>query len=171
MAVGTATQRSTDSLLRAAVVLGIGLGGFFDGILFHQVLQWHHMVSTPSPPETLQSLELNTLLDGVFHAATWLITVAGVWLLLRANNARQAEGSGRVLAGGFVAGWGAFNVVEGLIDHYALGIHHVRPGPDEALYDLAFLLWGAAFVAIGWRLGRSADTVAGAGPDQAARRT
>jgi hypothetical protein len=29
----------------AGVFLGLGLGGFFDGIVLHQVLQWHHMVS------------------------------------------------------------------------------------------------------------------------------
>jgi hypothetical protein len=25
--------------------LGLGLGGFVDGIVLHQVLQWHHLVS------------------------------------------------------------------------------------------------------------------------------
>jgi len=27
----------------AGILLGPGLGGFFDGILLHQVLQWHRM--------------------------------------------------------------------------------------------------------------------------------
>jgi uncharacterized membrane protein len=27
------------------LLLGIGLGGFFDGIVLHQILQWHHMLS------------------------------------------------------------------------------------------------------------------------------
>jgi uncharacterized membrane protein len=43
-----------------------------------------------------------------------------------------------------------------VVDHYLLGIHHVRPGPDAALYDAAFLAWGAVFVGIGWWLLRSA---------------
>src|SRR4051794_24494708 len=150
----TATA-STRRLLRAALVLGIGLGGFFDGIAFHQLLQWHHMLSSRVPPDTVPNLELNTLLDGAFHASTWVITVVGVWLLLRANGAQHVENAGRVLIGGIVAGWGAFNVVEGLIDHYLLGLHHVRSGPDEALYDAAFLIWGAIFVAVGWWLVRA----------------
>ena len=25
----------------------LGLGGFFDGVVFHQLLQWHHMLSGP----------------------------------------------------------------------------------------------------------------------------
>lgn len=35
------------------VLLGVGLGGFVDGILLHQILQWHHMVSNVVPPTTL----------------------------------------------------------------------------------------------------------------------
>lgn len=51
-------------------------------------------------------------------------------------------------------GWGLFNVLEGIVDHHLLQIHHVRPGPDQALYDLGFLVWGAAMLLIGWVLMR-----------------
>ncbi len=27
------------------LLLGIGLGGFVDGIVLHQILQWHHMLT------------------------------------------------------------------------------------------------------------------------------
>ena len=38
---------------RPAIVLGIGLGGFLDGIVLHQILQWHHMLtSTGDYPAT-----------------------------------------------------------------------------------------------------------------------
>lgn len=37
----------------AAIVLGIGLGGFVDGIVLHQILQWHEMLSNKIPPDTL----------------------------------------------------------------------------------------------------------------------
>jgi uncharacterized membrane protein len=154
MTVSQPPPRPPGPLLRAAVVLGVGLGGFFDGIVFHQLLQWHHLLSARVPPDTVPNLQLNTLLDGAFHAATWVITVFGVWLLVRARSGSSIDGGGRVLVGGLLAGWGGFNLVEGLVDHYLLGIHHVRPGPDEALYDLAFLVWGAAFVALGWWLVR-----------------
>ena len=30
----------------AGGLFGLGLGGFFDDIVMHQVLQWHHMLST-----------------------------------------------------------------------------------------------------------------------------
>jgi uncharacterized membrane protein len=151
-------RRETDRrrLVAAAVLLGLGLGGFFDGIVLHQILQWHHMVSTPTPPDTLANLELNTLGDGIFHAATWILTVAGVFVLMSSNGARNEVGGLQTLIGGALVGWGLFNVVEGLIDHHLLGLHHVRPGPDELLYDVAFLGWGAAMLAIGAAAIRSA---------------
>jgi uncharacterized membrane protein len=142
-------------LLRAAVVLGIGFGGLFDGIVFHQILQWHHMLSTPVAPDTVDALRLNTLADGIFHAAAWLVSLAGVWLLVRARDAlRGTPRAGRILLGGTIAGWGGFNLVEGVVNHLVLQVHHVRPGPDEALYDVAFLVWGAVFAVVGWRMAR-----------------
>jgi uncharacterized membrane protein len=155
-ASGAAGPSRRRRLVVASIVLGVGLGGFFDGIVFHQLLQWHHMVSTPTPPDTVANLELNTFFDGLFHATTWLITLAGIWMLLFTDGERHRPGGSRVLGGGLLAGWGGFNLVEGVIDHYVLKIHHVRAGPDEGLYDLAFLLWGAVFLIAGWSLIRSA---------------
>jgi uncharacterized membrane protein len=128
----------------------------FDGIVLHQILQWHHMVSSPTPPTTLENLELNTLGDGIFHAVAWVVTVAGVFGLMASNGARHATGGTRTLIGGLLAGWGLFNVVEGAIDHHVLGLHHVRPGPDELLYDVAFLVWGGALLIVGGWLVRGA---------------
>jgi uncharacterized membrane protein len=136
-------------LIVAAVLLGLGLGGFFDGIVLHQILQWHHMVSTPTPPDTLANLQLNTLGDGMFHAATWIVTVAGVFVLMSSNGARHEEGGMLTFIGGALLGWGLFNVVEGLVDHHVLNLHHVRPGPDEFAYDVAFLAWGVIMLAAG----------------------
>lgn len=34
----------------AAVLMDVGLGGFVDGILLHQIFQWHNMVSNWYPP-------------------------------------------------------------------------------------------------------------------------
>jgi uncharacterized membrane protein len=143
-------------LIFAAVLLGVGLGGLFDGIVLHQILQWHHMVSSATPPTTLQDLELNTVADGLFHAGSWLLTVAGVFVLAAANGTTPRRGRGRTLLGGALVGWGLFNTVEGLIDHHLLGLHHVRPGPDALVYDVAFLLWGLAMLLTGAWLLRSA---------------
>jgi uncharacterized membrane protein len=46
---------------RAGLLLGVGLGGLFDGVVLHQILQWHHMLSSWYPANTLENLRLNTL--------------------------------------------------------------------------------------------------------------
>lgn len=141
--------RSRRRLVIAAILLGIGLGGFFDGIVLHQILQWHHVLSTPTPPNTLDNLRVNTLADGIFHAATWVVTVAGMFVLISTNGARHEDGGTRALIGGMLTGWGLFNTVEGVVDHHILNLHHVRPGPDELLYDLGFLTWGVIMLVVG----------------------
>ena len=131
------------------MLLGLGLGGFFDGVVLHQILQWHHLVSSAYHPDTVQNLKINTLADGVFHAATYVFTVAGLFLLWSGTRGQHAPLCTSVLIGGLLLGWGLFNVVEGLINHQLLGIHHVRPGPQQLAYDVGFLVWGAVMLAVG----------------------
>ena len=141
-------------LITAGVFLGIGLGGFFDGIVLHQILQWHHLVSETHPVNTLDNFELNTLLDGIFHAFTYICTAIGVYLLWRVQR-QNGRLSGWVLIGAMLMGWGGFNLVEGIVDHHLLQIHHVRPGDNELLWDIGFLIWGALMLIGGWWLVRS----------------
>jgi uncharacterized membrane protein len=117
--------------------------------VLHQILQWHHMLSAHTPPDSVPNLELNTLADGLFHASTWIVTSVGLFLLWAAIRGGGAPLGWSRLVGGLLAGWGGFNVVEGLIDHHLLGVHHVRPGRDELLYDIGFLVWGAAMLVAG----------------------
>jgi uncharacterized membrane protein len=140
----------------AGLLLGIGLGGFVDGIVLHQILQWHHMLTSEGccSATNLAGLEDNTLADGLFHAATWICVAAGLYLLWRETAPGKAW-SGRQMVGLLLVGWGAFNLVEGLIDHHLLGVHHVRSGDSETLYDLAFLGFGALLVGAGLALRRS----------------
>ena len=149
---------SRSPLLAAGILLGVGLGGFVDGIVLHQILQWHHLVSEPYPPDTLENLRLNTLLDGVYHAFTWVMTTVGLALLWRASKNAGTAWSARLLVGSLAIGWGLFNLVEGVIDHHLLGIHHVRAGPDQLSWDLAFLAFGAVLVVGGWALARSSQS-------------
>ena len=78
----------------ASLLYGIGLGGFIDGIVLHQILQWHHMLTSEGshPATTVAGLEANTLADGLFHAAAWLAVLGGVWALWRATMPRLARG-------------------------------------------------------------------------------
>ena len=139
----------------AGLLFGLGLGGFFDGIVLHQILQWHHMLTNTGdhPAGTVAGLEDNTFADGLFHAATWICLLVGILLLRRAWAAGERGPSARVLAGTMLAGWGLFNLVEGLVDHHLLGIHHVNetaPRGHWIYWDLAFLAWGAGMLVGGW---------------------
>ena len=147
-------------LIAAGLLLGAGLGGFVDGILFHQLLQWHNMLSAryplagPADAATVhRNAEVNMFWDGAFHAGCWLLTLLGVAQLFRANRP-GVPWSARVLLGGMLAGWGLFNVVEGVIDHHVLHVHHVRESHGESGWDAGFLAAGVVLLAAGWRLAR-----------------
>jgi len=154
------------SLRRPGLVLGIGLGGFVDGILLHQLLQWHHMLTSTDtdnigvpyyPADTVHGLKMNTVWDGVFHTFTWVMVLVGLAMLYsRVQHSRGRVWASRALWGWVLAGWGVFNLVEGVIDHHILGIHHVRGGPNELAWDLGFLALGALLVVVGYLVQRGA---------------
>jgi uncharacterized membrane protein len=138
------------------LLLGVGLGGFVDGIVMHQVLQWHHLLSDHGdfPAGTLEGLEGNVVADGLFHAATWVFLLAGSLVTVRAWQRRELAPPWRAHAGWLLVGWGVFNLVEGVVDHHLLGIHHVRDDLGGPLaWDVGFLVFGALLVAVGLALG------------------
>ena len=139
-----------------AVMLGVGLGGLFDGIVLHQILQWHHMLTSEGdfPATTVRGLEVNTLWDGLFHATTYVFIAVGLFLLWHRARAGGVKRSWKGLLGWILVGWGLFNLVEGVIDHHILQIHHVRSGPNELAWDLAFLALGAVLLVGGRALAR-----------------
>jgi uncharacterized membrane protein len=143
------------------VLLGMGLGGFVDGIVFHQILQWHHMLTSEGsyPPTTVAGLETNTLADGLFHAATWVAVAVGIYILWRRTTDWPWAINGRAFVGWLLIGWGLFNLVEGVVDHHILAIHHVREGHNQTAWDLAFLAFGALLVIGGSLLARSRGRV------------
>lgn len=143
----------------AGILLGLGLGGFFDGIVLHQLLQWHHMVSSAGyPPDSVRNLRINTFFDGLFHAGTYVFVVLGLFMLWRTAHRSHLWWSGKLLLGTILMGFGLFNVVEGIVNHHLLGLHHVNetvPASQWIYWDIGFLVWGAAMLAGGWALFRS----------------
>jgi len=150
-------QRNHSGLLVAAGIL-IGaclLAGFVDGILLHEILQWHHMVTSVRPATNLSNLEANTLADGLFHLGTWTLTVIGGVLLWRAGGRDDVPWSPKIFGGSLLLGAGLFNFIEGIVDHQILGIHHVKPGLNQLAWDIGFLIFGAGLALVGWILLRS----------------
>jgi uncharacterized membrane protein len=143
----------------AGLVLGIGMGGFIDGIVLHQILQLHHMLSARRQPTNLVNAQVNMVWDGLFHLLTWSTTMIGIVLLFRAARRRDVAWSARTLAGAMLAGWGLFNFVEGLIDHHILHVHHVVERLGVSAYDYAFLAAGVVFMVVGALVVRGDRTV------------
>ncbi|TCZ59855.1 DUF2243 domain-containing protein [Roseicella aquatilis] len=127
----------------AAGLLGFAMGGFLDGILLHQILQWHHLLSGWIPGGTVGLDRLHVWWDGLFHAAHYLILALGLALLW----ARP----GVVPAGWFAIGFGAWHVLDAVVIHWALGLHRIRQdSPQPLLWDLLFFALGLAISALGW---------------------
>lgn len=140
----------------AGILLGLGLGGFFDGIVFHQILQWHHMLTCAGfPVDSLRNLEINTMADGFFHASTYLFVVLGLVVLSRSGRLRCLRWTPLLVIGSILTGFGLFNLVEGTVDHHLLDLHHVNetvPVDQWIWWDLGFLVWGALMLVAGWQM-------------------
>ena len=151
--------RQRPGIALPGIVLGVGLGGMLDGIVLHQILQWHHMLTSTGhhSADTVAGLQVNTLWDGLFHVFTWVTVVVGLALLyVRLAAPRRAQWAPRVLVGWLLAGWGLFNLVEGIVLHAILGLHHVRTGGNEILWDMGYLASGLLLLGAGWLVARSA---------------
>ena len=58
-----------------------------------------------------------------------------------------------MLVGSMLIGFGAFNLVDGLVDHQILGIHHVNETVRRTqwlYWDIGFLIWGAVMLIAGY---------------------
>lgn len=132
------------------LLFGVGTGALADGILLHQVLQWHHLVSSKTTDGTLAGLEDNLLADGIFHIVFLVVLLAGAALIVGRRLERRA------FLGLLLVGWGLLNVVDQLLFHLALGAHHIREDADNyALYDWGFFAIGLALIATGALIYRS----------------
>lgn len=157
-AAAPTSQPSSRRFMLAAGVVGFAFGGFFDGIMLHQVLQWHHLFSLV-PGETWRDMRNQILMDGLFHVAHYLIALAGLWLLWRNWPAADGPGLGRRLLGAALLGFGAWQFVDIVGFHWIAGIHRIRVGVDNPLaYDLGWLaLFGVTALTAGlflWRGGQ-----------------
>lgn len=148
-------ERTSRPVAVSGTVLGIGLGGFVDGILLHQIWQVHAMLSARVPLTSMANMQTNMRADGLFHAAVWAATLLGVVMLFNAAKRADTCFSDRVFYGSLLAGWGIFNVVEGLIDHHILEVHHVVQRLGPSWWDWLFLGASALLIGIGVLIARS----------------
>jgi uncharacterized membrane protein len=151
-----AEARNRGPLISAGTLLGVGMGGFVDGIVFHQLLQVHNMLSGKYQMTTLVNSEINMFWDGLFHAFCWVMVAIGLALLWRAGLRSDVPWSTRTLVGALVLGFGLFNLIEGILDHHVLRIHNVVQRLGESAWDYGFLgVGGVALIFVGWGMIRS----------------
>lgn len=146
-------------LLTTAMILGIGAGGFIDGIVLHQILQWHEMLSAKIPATDYLGKTVNMFWDGIFHAFTLIVTLVGIYLLWKLSYRKDINRSGYLLSGGMLQGWGLFNIVEGLIDHHWLKLHNVRElSSNREIWNYGFLGFSIVLVLVGYALSRKSSS-------------
>lgn len=116
------------------------------------------VTSAGYPADSVANLRVNIFLDGLFHAATYIFVLLGLVMLWRTAHRSHLWWSGRLLVGSMLMGFGLFNLVEGLVNHQILGLHHVNetvPRGQWIYWDIGFLIWGAAMLIGGWWLYKS----------------
>lgn len=125
----------------ATTLIGIGLMGAVDEIIFHQILSWHHFYDRATPVIGLVS-------DGLLHSAELIFLILGSFML--SNLRSQHVFSSRAGWAGLFLGLGAFQLFDGLIDHKVLRLHQIRYGVDILLtYDVMWNAVGAVLLLVG----------------------
>jgi uncharacterized membrane protein len=131
-------------------LLGFGLLGAADGIILHQLLQWHSFYMHTDHPHRIVS-------DGLFHASSVVIILVGTFILVRSASLLSSRNRWALVLGYLSIGGGAFHLLDTIINHWWLQTHHIRQGhPDEAWYDVYYLLIGIVLLLVGLVTGRKA---------------
>src|SRR3954467_8992378 len=119
--MAVATDRDGGRGVLSGGLLGLGIAGFVDETVFHQLLHWHHFYDKSTPAAGLIS-------DGLFHAFGWFCTVAALFLVA---DLRRGGGFQRLAWwGGLLFGAGLFQLYDGTVQHKLLGLHQIRYDVD-----------------------------------------
>ncbi|WP_172746693.1 DUF2243 domain-containing protein [Neorhizobium sp. T25_13] len=133
----------------AGFFIGLALAGFFDGILLHQILQWHSLFSSLDG-QVYQDIRFRMLTDGAFHAAMYGIGLVGLWLLWRGRYEFASDGSGKRFASALLFGFGVWHLTDAVLNHWLLGLHHIKEDSRKwLLWDLAFFVLGLVCAGLG----------------------
>jgi uncharacterized membrane protein len=155
------------SALLSGLLVGIGVVGFIDETVFHQLLQWHAFYWATSQHGRVLS-------DGLFHAFSTALLIWGAVRLWRDRESWTQVRSREIAAAALIGG-GLFNFYDGVVQHVIFHLHLVNekvcphPQADNSVstchrdipFEVLWIVAGAALVAAGviwWkRLGRAAD--------------
>ncbi len=142
----------------AGILSGVGMGGLAYGIIFHQITQAHNMISNKYFPDNIENLQLNLVWDGIFQALTWVVIAFGLTMLWQVAKRGEVPLITKFFAGSMILGLGLFIVVEGILAHHILQLHHIieaTTSTAQTLWDVAFLASGVIFITWGTYMRRN----------------
>lgn len=145
------TDRHRRSLLLWGGVFGFGLGALVDVLVFHLIFQTHHLLSGFYNPLSYDGLRTNVMFDGLFSLGMLAVAGVGAAMLWRIANRSREPLPSLVALGASLVGAGVFNVFDGVVDHYLLGLHDVVHGTEA--YNphwvvVSLLMLGAGLLAL-----------------------
>ncbi|XVH30535.1 DUF2243 domain-containing protein [Haloferacaceae archaeon DSL9] len=143
-------------------MVGFGFGAVVDTVLFHLILQTHHLLSGMYDPYSYDGFRTNVMIDGLFIALMLGVSLVGAGMLWRAANRADRALSTRYLVGSIVVGMGVFNLLDGIVSHYVLDLHNVVHGTEA--WNPPWVLISVLLLAIGAFVLYASDPVRGS-PD------
>jgi uncharacterized membrane protein len=145
-------------VLWIGIILGIGLMGAIDTIIFHQLLQWHHFYYDTTDYWRIFS-------DGLLHTFTATMLVLGSMRLWSQRREAARILSSVPLWSGMLLGAGGFQLLDGIVIHKILRLHQIREGADSHLpYDIAWNGFALVLLVGGWWLWRNHQRSSGETP-------
>ena len=152
------SRKQVRSVLFTGILIGIGIAGFLDETIFHQLLQWHAFYWATDEHGRILS-------DGLFHLFSTLVLLWGLYRVWR-GRARWIAISGSIIIAGILMGAGGFNFYDGIIQHAILHFHLVNEHvcnvsithgnntlancPQDIPYEIAWDSIGFIILAIGF---------------------
>lgn len=124
-------------------LFGLGLVGFIDETVFHQLLHWHHFYDK-------STTDIGLVSDGIFHAFSWFATIGSSFMLADLHR-RHAFWLKRWV-GGLFLGAGSFQLYDGVVQHKLMKLHQIRYNVDITLYDAVWNITAFAMIVVGFVL-------------------
>lgn len=137
-------------------ITGVGLGAMLDGLVFHELLQWHNFLSdVPGLGSgSVHELDEHRTADGLFHLFAVVVTAIGFVLTWRAGRRGELL-DGRLTTGSVVMGVALFNLFDGVVVHLVLSLHHLYQDSFQLGSDLIYIAANLLLFAAGALIARS----------------
>ncbi|MDT8861207.1 DUF2243 domain-containing protein [Alkalihalobacillus sp. MEB130] len=134
------TNKYSKRNLWSGILFGLGLIAFFDEMVFHQLLRWHHFYDRATT-------DIGLISDGLFHAFSWFATIGGLFMFadLRRRNAVWLKR----WWGGVFLGAGVFQLYDGIVQHKLMRLHQIRYVDNVIVYDLVWNIGAIILIIIG----------------------